>query len=147
MSLDNLKYKLGDVGTSLKYKLDDLKSNPNAKVWVIGGAAALVLVLVFAVYALPRLMPSRPGGAPVAAAKAFKGSDDDWIAQARAAIAGDPQFAGVTIDKAVDDAGSPIIVVRGPMLDMPDRIALGAKFGGIGQPANLVYQLGASDRP
>lgn len=148
MSLDDLKYKLGDVGTNLKYKLDDFKSNPNARIWLIGGGAALVLIVVFAFYALPRLLPSSSGGgAPVAQSKAFKGSDDDWIAQARAALASDPKFASVSIDKGVNDAGSPIIVVRGPMMDMPDRIALGAKFQGIGQPPNLVYQLGMPEGP
>lgn len=146
MSLDDLKYKLGDVGTNLRYKLDDLKASPNAKTWLIGGGVAVVLVLVFAFYALPRLMPSSPA-TPVAKIKAFKGSDDDWIAQARAALASDPRFASVSIDKDVNDAGSPIIVIRGPMMDMPDRIALGATFQGIGQPPNLVYQLGTPEGP
>ncbi|MCL4219793.1 MAG: hypothetical protein KJZ65_00350 [Phycisphaerales bacterium] len=148
MSFDDLKYKLGDVGTNLRYKLDDLKSNPNARTLLIGGGAALVLILVFAFYTLPRLLPGSSGpGAPVAQSKAFKGSDDDWIAQARAALASDPRFASVRIGKDVNDAGSPIIVIRGPMMDMPDRIALGAKFQGIGQPPNLVYQLGTPEDP
>ncbi len=147
MSLDDLKYKLGDVGTNLKYKLDDLASNPRAKVWLIGGALGLALILVFCFYSLPRLMPSKPGGATVAAAKAFKGSDDEWITQAQAAVASDPKYAGVTISKGVDEAGQPIIVIRGPIMDMPDRIALGAKFKSIGQPDNLVYQLGTPKGP
>lgn len=146
MSLDNLKYKLGDVGTNLKYKLDDVKGNPRARVWIIGGAAALVLILVFGFYSLPRLLPGSPGGAPAVETKAFRGSDDDWIAQARAALATDPKYASVTIEKGMDETGS-IIVIRGPMMDMPDRMALSAKFRGIGQPKNLVYQLGASEGP
>lgn len=147
MSLDDLKYKLSDVGTNLKYKLDDVKGNPRARVWIIGGAAALVLVIVFGFYSLPRLLPGSPGGGPAVETKAFKGSDDDWIAKARAAIAADPKYANVTIDKGVDEAGGAIIVIRGPMMDMPDRIVLGSKFQSIGQPENLVYQLGSSEGP
>ncbi len=147
MSLDNLKYKLGDVGTNLKYKMDDVTSNPKARVWLIGGGVALVLVIVFGFYSLPRLMPNTPSGTAAVETKSFKGSDDEWIAQARAAIASDPKYARVTIDKGVDEAGGPIIVIRGPMMDMPDRIALGSKFVSIGQPKNLVYQLGTSEGP
>lgn len=147
MSLDDLKYKLGDLGTNLRYKLDDIKANPKAKVWLIGGGLGVVLLLIFVVYSVPRLMPNRPGSGRSTEIKSFRGPEQDWITKARAALASDPKYAAVTIEEGADEGGGKIIVIRGPMMDMPERLALGSKFRDIGQPKNLVYQLGEPQGP
>lgn len=142
MNFDDVKYKLSNFGTEIKYKLDDLIASPKARIWLIGGGVLGVLVIVFAVYALPRLFSNGPSGAGVSEVKQFRGKDQDWIAKARAALAGDAKYAAVTIEESTDEGGGSIIVIRGPFMDMPERLALGAKFKDIGQPQNLVYQLG-----
>lgn len=147
MNFGDVRERLSNAGTELRYRFDDLLSSPKNRTRLIGGGVLAVLVVVFAFSALPRLLASGSGGARPARLKEFRGENREWIERARAAIADDARYAGVTIEESNDDAGAAIIVIRGPLLSMPDRVALGAKFKEIGQPAGLVYQFGEPESP
>ncbi|GAB4383578.1 MAG: hypothetical protein Kow0022_03820 [Phycisphaerales bacterium] len=147
MNFDDVREKLSNAGTDLRFRFEDLLSSPTSRRRLIGGGVLAVLVVVFVFFALPRLLPSGSSGAREARVKEFRGDNREWIERARAAIAGDARFAGVTIEESADETGAAMIVVRGPLLSMPDRIALGAKFKDIGQPSGLVYEFGEAEAP
>ncbi len=140
MGLNDLKYKLGDVGTNLKYKMDDLKGSGKGKTIILGGGIGLVLLVVFVLVWLPRLTGGSGPSEAVRIAE-HRGTDQQWIDKANAAIAGDARFSNIVIESASNEDGAAIIRVHGRVAGMTDRMALLGKFVEVGKRDNVAVDV------
>ncbi|MBX3323800.1 MAG: hypothetical protein KF757_12505 [Phycisphaeraceae bacterium] len=140
MGLNDLKYKLGDVGTNLKYKMDDVKGSGKGKTIILGGGIGLVLLVVFLLVWLPRLTGGSGPSEAVRIAE-HRGTDQQWIDKANAAIANDPRFANVVIESGATEDGAAIIRVRGRVASMTERMALLGKFVEVGKRDNVSVEV------
>lgn len=143
LSLDDLKYKAGDLASSLKYKIDDLRASPRGMAIVGGGAVAVVLLVVLVAVWVPRIGGNGSEGA--VRVSTYSGSDAEWIDKARAAIANDPRFARVSIEPGTDDEGASKIFVRGVVRSREEQMALMGTFVPIGTKPNVAIELQFSE--
>jgi hypothetical protein len=140
MNLDDLKYKCADLRTALTYKIDDLKASKRGMAILGGGAMAGVLLIVFAAIWIPRLAGSGDRSQTVRVAD-HRGSDQQWIDQASAAIASDARFGTVRIEAGTSEDGAAIIRVSGHVTSMTDRMALLGKFVEVGKRDNVSVEV------